>query len=94
LNGFAPQNGTAFDYPWQDFTGAKLMKKKEKMMFLYRNRSFFYPEFYPGGYEYTPFVMTTEELATIYHFPGDVSRTPTLSRITAKRAEPPANLPI
>jgi len=71
-----------------------LKKKKEKMMFLYRNRSFFYPEFYPGGYEYTPFVMTTEELATIYHFPGDVSRTPTLSRITAKRAEPPANLPI
>jgi hypothetical protein len=38
--------------------------------------------------------MTTEELATIYHFPGDVSKTPTLSRITAKKAEPPANLPI
>lgn len=94
LNGFQPANGTSFDYPWQDFTGARTMKKKEKMMFLYRNRSFFYPEFFPEGYEFEPFVMTTEELATIYHFPGDVSQTPTLTRITAKRAEPPSNLPI
>ncbi len=94
LNGFAPANGTAYDYPWQDFTGVRTMKKKEKMMFLYRNRSFFYPEFFPDGYEYEAFVMTTEELATIYHFPGDVSRTPNLSRISAKRAEAPSNLPI
>lgn len=94
LNGFAPTNTTSFDYPWQDFTGQRTMKKKEIMMFLYRNRSFFYPEFFPDTYKYEPFVMTTEELATVYHFPGDVSRTPNLSRITAKKMEPPANLPI
>lgn len=94
LNGFAPENSTSYDYPWQDFTGVRTMKKKEKMMFLYRNRSFFYPEFFPDGYSHTNFILTTEELATIYHFPGDVSRTPNLSRIAAKRLEPPANLPI
>lgn len=94
LNGFSPTNATSFDYPWQDFTGQRLKKKKEMMMYLYRNRSFFYPEFFPDKYEYQHFVMTTEELATIYHFPGDVSRTPNLGRISAKRAEPPANLPI
>jgi hypothetical protein len=94
LNGFAATNTTSFDYPWQDFTGQRTMKKKEMMMFLYRNRSFFYSEFFPEGYKYSPFVMTTEELATIYHFPGDVSRTPNLSRSLAKRQEPPANLPI
>jgi hypothetical protein len=94
LNGFAPTNTTGYDYPWQDFTGKKTMGKKEKMLFLYRNRSAFFPEFFPDFYEYKPFVMTTEELATVYHFPGDVSRTPTLNRSSAKRVEAPANLPI
>jgi hypothetical protein len=94
LNGFSPTNTTSFDYPWQDFTGHRLMKKKEILLYLYRNRSFFYPEFFPDTYEFNHFVMTTEELATIYHFPGDVSRTPNLGRISAKRAEAPSNLPI
>jgi len=46
------------------------------------------------GHKSGPFIMNTEELATIYHFPGEVSKTPSLSRISAKKAEPPTNLPI
>ena len=43
--------------------------------------------------ERTPLVLNSEELATIYHFPGQVAETPTFKRIESKRAEPPQNLP-
>jgi hypothetical protein len=59
---------------------------------FYRNyvyRSYIYP---PAGHK--PMVMTTEELATLFHIPGQVATTPTLERIPSKRGEPPANLPV
>ncbi|MEI8061709.1 MAG: hypothetical protein WCG97_00225 [bacterium] len=37
--------------------------------------------------------FSAEELATIYHFPGEVAKTPSVNRVTAKKAEPPSNLP-
>lgn len=40
------------------------------------------------------FVFNTEELATIYHFPATVVEAPTTPRVEAKKAEPPANLPV
>lgn len=43
---------------------------------------------------FLPFIMNIEELATIYHFPGDIASTPTLARVEAKKGEPPANLPV
>jgi hypothetical protein len=39
-------------------------------------------------------VMNVEELATIFHFPGEVATTPTLEKIESKRGEPPIDLPI
>ncbi|MBU0999070.1 hypothetical protein KKG24_02050 [Patescibacteria group bacterium] len=39
------------------------------------------------------FVLNTEELATIWHFPGQILKVPTLERIESKEASPPANLP-
>ncbi|MEK9147912.1 MAG: hypothetical protein AAB650_00570 [Patescibacteria group bacterium] len=39
-------------------------------------------------------VLNIEELATIYHYPGMVARAPMLPRIEARRAEPPATLPV
>jgi hypothetical protein len=38
-------------------------------------------------------IMTTEELATIFHLPGAVALTPTLNRVTSTRSEAPSNLP-
>ena len=58
----------------------------------YRLRSFFYPPY--QNYKQNPFILNTEELATIYHFPGNVSATPTLEKIASKKSEPPSNLPI
>jgi len=37
--------------------------------------------------------LNTEELATIYHYPGLVAKAPLLPRIPMQRYEPPPNLP-
>ena len=93
-NGFAPANTTSVDMPWHDWRGKIVPSLKRRMLQLYKDRSVFYGEFLPVGYKPKVFVMSTEEIATIFHFPGSVSRTPTFERIGSKKAEPPANLPI
>lgn len=40
------------------------------------------------------YILNTEELATIWHFPGQILKVPTLERIEAKEASPPTNLPM
>jgi hypothetical protein len=59
------------------------------MLDSYKRRSYF---FYP--YKFTPLILTNEELATLYHFPGEVASTPGLPRIPSKRAQAPTNLPV
>jgi hypothetical protein len=88
LNSFKPNNPTSFDYPWQDWRDIRLNKKRYKMLNSYKKRSFFSS----AGKKF--FTMSTEELATMFHFPGSVASTPTFSRIMSKKSEPPANLPI
>lgn len=91
LNGFKPGKGTKIKYPWYDLSGKKLAKLKIDIFNAFRQRAYFYSSyFFPSK----PFVLNTEELATIYHLPGSVANTPTLSRIESQRGEPPANLPI
>ncbi len=40
------------------------------------------------------YVLNTEEIATLWHFPGQILKVPTLTRIESKEASPPPNLPI
>jgi hypothetical protein len=75
----------------------KIMRKRRDrferiMLSAYKMRSFFNPphRYYRGK----PFILTTEELATLFHFPGQVATTPTLERIPSRRAEPPPGLPL
>ncbi|HRZ30461.1 MAG TPA: hypothetical protein P5274_02220 [Candidatus Paceibacterota bacterium] len=89
LNSFKNKHLTGYDNPWQDPFGWRTQKQKIRNFQYYCNRSYFYP---PAGK--VPFGLTTEEIATIYHFPGSVATTPSLSRIPSKRGEPPENLPI
>lgn len=89
LNGFKPQNPIGFDYPWQDMTGQRAARQRRIMFNAYRMRSYFYPP-----YERKPFVLSVEELATIFHFPGRVAETPSFKRIDSKKGEPPINLPL
>jgi hypothetical protein len=86
LNGFEPVNSTKVDY---FFKQKREAKKKIKMLDAFRQRSYFYMP-----YDRKAFVLNTEELATIFHFPGRVAETPTFGRIEAKKGEAPTNLPI
>ena len=89
LNSFAPMNVTDFDNPWDDPSGQKKLEKKREMLHAYIDRGWFYPP-----HKRVHMVLTYEELATIYHFPGRVSTTPTFKRIDSKKSEPPVNLPV
>jgi len=90
LNGFAPKHFTAgFDYPWQDYNGIRLTHHRKEQFEAYKYRSWFYlPR------KMKPFVLTIEELATLYHFPGGVAQTPTFGRIPSRKGEAPVNLPV
>ncbi|MEK7680692.1 MAG: hypothetical protein AAB348_01425 [Patescibacteria group bacterium] len=41
-----------------------------------------------------PYILNIEELATIWHFPMPLVKTPLLQKTASKRAEPPINLPV
>jgi hypothetical protein len=92
LNGFKP-NGDRWtpwlDAPWKDFHDIRRDKFSREGILAFKLRSFFFPPF-----ARKPLVLNTEELATIYHFPGSVSATPGLERVPSKKGEAPANLPI
>ncbi|MDP3726264.1 MAG: hypothetical protein Q8R36_03650 [bacterium] len=106
LNGFKLRDWTDWDYPWQDYInipffgapssvpffslkGKRLLYKKWIMFDAYRKRSWFHPP-----YERQPYVLNAEELATMYHFPGEVAATPTFKRVESRKAEPPPDLPL
>jgi len=89
LNSFKPKNTTSFDYPWQDWNNIRANRLKKNLLYAYKKRSYF---FAPVKEQYC--VLNTEELATIFHFPGTVVGTPTLGRLLSKKAEPPSNLPV
>jgi len=106
INEFVRANGTSLDFTWSDPTGLSLDKIKKRMLDFYRTRTFFFPPlqynfnypkmlsmFFPSG-KPNVFVLSSEELATIFHFPGMVSETPSFKRIETKNAKPPSNLPI
>ncbi|MCI5051148.1 MAG: hypothetical protein MRY57_02475 [Candidatus Pacebacteria bacterium] len=95
LNGFKPGVKTDFDYKYQDISGNRLKNIKNKFFNNYINRAFFQgAELDRAEKEKKPFVLTAEELATMFRFPGRVSETTSLERIEATKAEPPTNLPL
>lgn len=69
------------DYFWMEWSYAA---KQTRLAKRYANRSFG-----PGASLY---ILNTEELATLWHFPAADARTPVLSNMGARRAEAPAGL--
>jgi hypothetical protein len=91
MNGFKPSAWlTNFSYPWQDYKEYRQNKVRAEVLDAYRRRSFFWPPYNFNKHNH----LSTEELATMYHFPGQVSGTPSFNRIMSKKSEAPANLPI
>ena len=91
--------------PWMDIFKKGPDAMKAGFLSSYKKRSFFYGSFNfkapwmsffntPNTTGKKPFLLSSEELATIYHLPGKVVQTPTFTRIEAQKSEPPTNLPI
>jgi len=91
LNGFKLGWFTDTFYPWQNYFGKTIPAMKQGMLDAYKLRSFHQMPY--KHWHQKPLVMTTEEIATMYHFPGEVLSTPTFPRIPSRKAEPPSNLP-
>jgi len=104
LNGFRPDTVTEGDPIPRDFARVfpfynkilekNVLERKRDLLYAYKLRSYFQHPYKHYGRS-RPFILTTEELATIFHFPsGMVSQTPTLQRVPSKKSEAPSNLPV
>ncbi|HRY30921.1 MAG TPA: hypothetical protein P5328_00820 [Candidatus Paceibacterota bacterium] len=91
LNGFKPKIKTSFDW-WEDLFGKKLAALKKDLPEAYKKRDYFSRTVLGKKRKY--FILNSEELATIFHFPGGVAQTPSLQRVQSKRSEAPPDLPI
>ncbi len=76
---------------WQDRKGKVTDRMKKQELYEYKIRRLVRKR-YEG--KKTKFIFTTEELATVFHFPGQVAITQALGRIPSTRSEAPGNLPI
>jgi hypothetical protein len=84
-----PETGTSgFDWPWEDFRGIRRSKRVARLWDAYKDRGYFTPP-----HIYDPMILTTEELATLFHLPGEESRVLGIHFLESKRGGPPANLP-
>lgn len=93
LNGFKPVVTTSFDYFWQDIGGKKSAKIKKELFDAYKERGYFWRKLKKHKTR-KKFILNSEELATIYHFPGADVQTPSLTRVQSRRGNAPSNLPI
>lgn len=90
LNSFAPSRWLAgFDYPWQDLLEIRQNRKRRQFLRAWKRRSYFHAPF-----KFKPSILNTEEMATLFHFPGRVVETPTFGRIPSRKAGAPGNLPV
>jgi hypothetical protein len=70
------------------FKKARIYQRQNSFIQALKNRSLFAGDT-PGG-----FILNSEELATIYHFPMLSVKAPMVKRTGAKKSEPPSTLPI
>lgn len=84
LNGFKPgKNKTQAKLA---FIGVRMARKQNDILKNYKKRN---PDSCSGGY-----LLSVEELATLYHFPYIEIRTPLVKRIAAKKGQAPIGLPV
>lgn len=77
------------DWPWQDFMNIRRNKFQRELYHLYTQRAYFYVP-----HHQVHVTLSTEELATIWHFPSEIVQTPALQRVASRRATAPGNLPV
>ena len=94
MNGFRLARGSEeyvkfFLLAWKKRSTKRRDKERQHLLDAYKRRAYFY-----RPHKSPHFVLNAEELATMFHFPGGVSSTPTFTRIESRKSEAPANLPI
>ncbi len=92
LNLFKPENGSAEKWKyliWKDRSPKKRNGERQEMLDAYKRRAYFYRPYRRK----VIMVLNSEELATLYHFPGGVASTPTFTRIESKKSQAPTNIP-
>jgi len=88
---------------------ATVIRLSNRMLEEFRERAFYYlplrhhisgyipwpfsPFIFPKYFHHHTYILNVEELATLWHFPGQTLKVPTLERIESKEASPPTNLP-
>ncbi|MCK4591966.1 hypothetical protein KAT63_00830 [Candidatus Parcubacteria bacterium] len=83
LNSFAPDGKTKTS-AYYFLTEYRKALKKRKILRRYKKREF----------DQRSYVLNTEELATLFHFPTIEVKAPVAPRVEAKKGKPPAELPI
>lgn len=93
---------------WFPASPKTVLRLADRMLLEYQERSFFHspmrhkiklpwplsPFIFPNFFHQHINVLNIEELASLWHFPGQILKVPTLERIESKEAAPPTNLPI
>ncbi len=85
LNAFKPDGKTKTKIEWL-FVKMRTNWRRSSLIRAYRNRSFI------AGH--AAFILNTEELASLWHFPSKYIRTPLLQKTESKKVQAPAALPI
>lgn len=85
LNGFRPDDNTK-TYSSYLFKDERLRYRQRRIFRRYVGRD--------SDPQSTRFILSTEELATVFHIPDMSITTPSLSHISSKRGGAPINLPI
>jgi hypothetical protein len=76
------------DWPWEDPGGHHKHHDEHTAVEMFRRRAYFF-----DPYAAPWMIMSTEELATLFHVPSRTVMTPGVPRIQSATAEAPANLP-
>lgn len=98
-NNFQPAFVAAANDKWWEPNHAKAVDELKKLMFPdFQQRRFFVGAHGAVSHgfhakQYPKMMLSVEELATLYHFPGSVAQTPTFERLPSTTVEAPANLP-
>lgn len=92
LNGFKKAVATGTEW-WKPDPFGRLENKQKKEIFdAYVAREYFNRPYL--GKTRIKFILNSEELATIFHFPGRVAATPGLDRVQSRKQEAPSDLPV
>src|SRR3989344_5446936 len=90
LNGIKPIF-FALTHSWQDWNDIRKNERLTSFIDSYKRRAYHGPLHYHLFSE--PYILTVEEVASLFHLPGSVATTPSLVRAPSKKAEAPAHLP-